>query len=92
MTASDTTDSAIRAASTDPRGLERALHGIGVSCAVEARAALAVIVTPAAGIARLASDEHREAALTLARRHGFTHAAVELSGQPADADAALLRH
>jgi hypothetical protein len=79
-------------ASADARGLESALQASGVPCAVEARAALAVIVTSAAGVARLTSDEHRQTALTLARRHGFTHAAVELWEQPTGADAALLRH
>jgi hypothetical protein len=59
------------------RELESALHAAGYPCAVEARDRLAVIVPGGAGNWGEACT--RRALARLAREHGFTHAAVELS-------------
>lgn len=59
--------------------LERALRDAGVSCTVEARERLAVLV-PSGGsaLADLADPERRRETFALAVAHGFTHLAVEL--------------
>jgi hypothetical protein len=61
------------------RALGDALCRLGVACRVEAYGGLAVVVTGGDGTVRLADDEIRSDALRLAREHGFTHLAVELS-------------
>jgi hypothetical protein len=66
------------------RALEEALRRLGVSGRVEARERLAVLV-PRAGIAALADAATRRQAASLAREHGFTHLALELLDEPADA-------
>ena len=53
-----------------------------MSCMVEARAGLALIVCDEAQQVRLASPDARQAVLVLARQHGFTHIAVELASHP----------
>jgi hypothetical protein len=60
--------------------LEVALGRAGVTCTVESRDRLAVIV-PAGDVAGLADDAVRRQVLLLAREHGFTHVAVELIGE-----------
>ena len=60
--------------------LARALEIAGTPCVVEARAGLALIVCDEAQQVRLASSDARVALLALAKRHGFTHIAVELAG------------
>ena len=57
--------------------LERALRALGVRCSIEAFDALAVAV-PEPGDRRLEADDIRRQAIALARRHGFSHLAVEL--------------
>jgi hypothetical protein len=77
----------------DATALAAALRAMGIPCDVEARAALALISARAEHVARLALSRDRATALALAKQHGFTHVAVELSADaPADADAPLLRH
>jgi hypothetical protein len=71
--------------------LVAALVGMGVPSAVEPRGTLAVLRVSAAAMARLAEPEVRRAVLALAREQGFTHVAVELSGDAAGDDAAILR-
>ena len=62
--------------------LARALERANMSCAVEARGALALIVCDESQQARLASPDARRAVLALAKQHGFTHIAVELRAHP----------
>ena len=62
--------------------LARALERTDMSCAVEARGGLALIVCDEAQQARLASSEVRRDVLALAKQHGFTHIAVELRAHP----------
>lgn len=68
-------------------GLERALAARGVAARVEARGALAVVVTdpalPAIDVAM------RRWMVQEAHQHGFTHLALEVFPAPADPDAAL---
>ena len=68
-----------------------ALAGIGLPGRVEPRGTLAVLLVDADTMTRLGEREVRAAALVLAREHGFTHLAVELSTDPGP-DAPLLRH
>ena len=68
-----------------------ALAEIGLHCAVESRARLAVMVADAAQLAALVSLESRREVLALAREHGFTHVAVELTTEPPAVRAPLLR-
>ncbi len=68
-----------------------ALAVLGLRCAVESRAGLAVMAADAAQLAALVSLESRRQVLALARQHGFTHVAVELTAQPAGVRAPLLR-
>ena len=59
--------------------LARALARADMSCAVEARAGLAMIVCDETLQLRLASSDVRREVLALAKEHGFTHIAVELA-------------
>jgi hypothetical protein len=64
--------------------LERALHDLGLRCRVEAYDALAVAVAEPGE--RAFEDENiRRRAIALARAHGFSHLAVELSNAPENA-------
>lgn len=82
---------------SDAGALQRALASAGFACTVEAHDRLAVIVPDDADIAaRLAESPARRAASSLAREHGFTHAALELvatdgAGQGASGARAALR-
>lgn len=64
--------------------LTAALRDAGVACQVEAWDGLAVI-TPESDHARLSDENLRRRVLALAREHGFTHAAVELTAPHAGA-------
>jgi hypothetical protein len=64
---------------------------MGIPCDVESRATLALIATQAEHAARLAAPEERVLVLALAKRHGFTHLAVELSPGATGAGAPVLR-
>ena len=57
--------------------LASALGAEGLPCAVEAFDRLALIVPDESDV-RVADHEVRERVLSLAREHGFTHAAIEL--------------
>jgi pyridinium-3,5-biscarboxylic acid mononucleotide sulfurtransferase len=63
----------------DAAALATALHAVGMPCAVERVARLAVLAADGLA-ARLADPDARAAALERVRAHGFTHAAVELLG------------
>ncbi len=67
------------AAEESRAALRAALREAGLDCDVESRDALAILVGTATFAASLASPERRALALRLAREHGFTHVAVELS-------------
>jgi sugar phosphate isomerase/epimerase len=76
----------------DATALAAALRDAGITCTVESRAALALIVASTADGQRLADDDLRRRVLALAREHGFTHVAVELGLDATVGDASLLRH
>lgn len=57
--------------------LERALRELGLRCAVEEYDALAVAI-PEPGECGFEREEVRRVAIELARRHGFSHLAVEI--------------
>jgi hypothetical protein len=76
----------------DATALAAALRDAGITCQVEARAALALIVASTADATRLAADDLRRQVLTLAREHGFTHVAVELGVDGTAGHAPVLRH
>jgi hypothetical protein len=61
----------------DARALQRELTGAGYALEVEARDGLA-IVRPTAEAPEGLTEEDRRRIQELARRHGFTHAAVEI--------------
>ena len=75
--------------------LARAIAELGLACGVEARGGLVLLLPAPESVAKLAEDETRRAALSLARQHGFTHVAIELPSDgrtpDADPDATLLR-
>ncbi len=75
----------------DAHALGAALSTLGLRCAVESRAGLAVIAADASHVAALGRLESRREVLALARQHGFTHVAVELTAEPAGVRAPLLR-
>ena len=77
--------------SNDAGGLASALLALGFPCEVESRAGLALLTMRADDAARLASSPDRATILTLAREHGFTHVAVEITPQPSAPRAAVLR-
>jgi hypothetical protein len=79
-------------AAGDAPALAEALRALGIPCDIEALAALALISTRGEHAARLASSHERGLVLALAKEHGFTHIAVELSADPAAGGAPLLRH
>jgi len=58
--------------------LAEGLAKLGLQCAVEARAGLALLLPETDSVARLAEPDTRRAALALARQCGFTHVAIEL--------------
>ena len=61
------------------RALRQALADAGIACEVEAHDRLAVLVPDDdASAARLVAADGRRRAASLAREHGFTHAALEL--------------
>jgi hypothetical protein len=76
--------------------LASAIAELGIACALEARGGLALLLPTTEGVAALQVDETRRAVLALAKRHGFTHVAIELpndrrkSSTPTT-DATLLR-
>lgn len=57
--------------------LERALRELGVRCSIQAYDALAVAVLEPGGRGLTDADVRRRA-IELARKHGFSHLAVEL--------------
>ena len=75
--------------------LASAIAELGLSCDVEARGGLVLLHPALESVAKLAEEETRRAALSLARQHGFTHVAIELPSDrrkpDADPDATLLR-
>jgi hypothetical protein len=75
--------------------LAGAIAELGLSCDVEARGGLVLLLPAPEVVAKLAEDGTRRAALSLARQHGFTHVAIELPSErrnpDADPDATLLR-
>jgi hypothetical protein len=71
--------------------LARALQEFGVACAVEGRQGLAIVTVDAQSAAALAAPDRRQAVLAMAKAHGFTHVAVELTAEPAGAGAPVLR-
>lgn len=75
--------------------LAKGLTELGLSCSVEARGKLVVLLPDQESVAKLAEDTTRRAALALAKEHGFTHAAIELPNDrrraDPDADATVLR-
>ncbi|MEO6527978.1 MAG: hypothetical protein ABIP93_15265 [Gemmatimonadaceae bacterium] len=79
----------------DVVALARAVTALGLSCAIEARGKLVLLLPAPESLARLAETETRRATLSLAREHGFTHVAIELPNDrrraPADPDAPVLR-
>ena len=70
------------------RALAAALQAIGLECRVEPRENLALITSNEPQPSLVDGDLRRKV-LTLAREHGFTHVAVELS--PAERGATLRR-
>jgi hypothetical protein len=58
--------------------LATAIAELGLNCDIEARGGLVVFLPAADSVAKLAEEEMRRAALSLARQHGFTHVAIEL--------------
>ena len=75
----------------DASALAAALSALGLPCRVEARVRLAVIMAGPAHAARLTDPASRREVFALAKRHGFTHVAIELSAHAADAGAPLPR-
>lgn len=67
--------------------LAESLAALGVSCEVAARERLAVLRPHAGTGGRLADDAVRRDVVAAAKRHGFTHVALELpdDGPPHDA-------
>jgi hypothetical protein len=58
--------------------LANEIAALGLRCAVEARAGLALLLPLPESVAPLEAPETRRAVVALARRFGFTHVAVEL--------------
>ena len=65
----------------DAPGLAAAIEGLGVRCSLETRDGLAVVHPLPDGVMSLQSAEIRGALVSLARRHGFTHVAMELPAE-----------
>ena len=91
MTRSDRGDRTAR----NVTALAQGLAALGLSCALEARGKLVLLMPDKASVDKLADEQVRRAALALAKEHGFTHAAIELPNDRRranpDADATLLR-
>jgi hypothetical protein len=66
-------------------GLAAAIEALGVSCSLETRDGLALVIPLPDGVTAVQSAETRRALVSLARRYGFTHVAMEV---PADGRAA----
>ena len=75
----------------DASGLAGALRALGLPCEVEGRAGLALVTTAPEHAAGLAAADTRRTMLALAREHGFTHLAVELSLPTLSPGAPVLR-
>lgn len=75
----------------DASAFASALRSLDLACAVEARARLALLVTDTENVARLAAPATRQEVLALARAHGFTSVAVELTPTPGRSGAPVLR-
>ena len=75
----------------DAPALAAALGAMGLPCRVESRARLAVIMAGPAHAARLTDPALRREVFALAKQHGFTHLAIELSAHAADTGAPVLR-
>ena len=75
----------------DASGLAAALARLGMPCAVESRARLALLAAPAGVAERLARIEARREVIALAKSHGFTHVALELAGSSSVVSAPVLR-
>jgi hypothetical protein len=59
--------------------VEGALHALGVRCTVERRGPLALLI-PAPGERAFERPDIRREALAILRAHGFSHAALEVTG------------
>lgn len=75
----------------DASAFATALRSLDLGCAVEARARLAVLVPDGDAVMRLAAPATRREVIALARAHGFTNVAVELTPTPGRTGAPLLR-
>lgn len=71
--------------------LAAALEHLGLPCSVEPRERLAVLRAPERIARQLTDIETRRDMIALAKAHGFTHVAVELTEPVYPADAPLLR-
>ena len=75
--------------------LAEGLSALGLTCAIEARGKLVLLMPDTATVAKLADEAVRRAALAMAKENGFTHAAIELPNDRRrvnpGADATLLR-
>jgi hypothetical protein len=75
--------------------LATGLAQLGLTCAIEARGKLVLLMPDQESVLKLADETLRRAALTLAKEHGFTHAAIELPNDRRrsgpDVDATVLR-
>jgi len=75
--------------------LAAGLAALGLTCAIEARGKLVLLMPDQESVIKLADESLRRAALALAKEQGFTHAAIELPNDrrraDPDADAAVLR-
>ena len=61
--------------------LEEALGALGLPCTVEVRDRLAIVI-PRGDVTVIEEAHRRREALRLAREHGFTHIALELTPSP----------
>jgi len=75
----------------DAGAFASALRTLDLACTVEPRARLALLVADADSVVRLAAPATRRAVIALARAHGFTNVAVELTPTPSRSGAPLLR-
>lgn len=77
--------SARAATARDASALASGLQMLGVQCTLETRDGLALLITGASAAAGLHEPEIRRSVLALAGQCGFTHVAVELSDDHANA-------
>lgn len=75
----------------DAGAFASALRTLNLACTVEPRARLALLVADADCVVRLAAPATRREVIALARAHGFTNVAVELTPTPSRPGAPLLR-